>query len=98
MAFSREQIKIAKRDKLPLVQIRVDERYCDPPGGSVEMAGVVTQAYADLVSKLRRKWPHEEGDDDDWSAESWKSAALTTLALAFCLGVTYFGVVLSCQH
>ncbi len=62
MAFSRELIRIAKQQKLPLVYICVDERYCDPAGFSIEMRGAPPQGYADAVTDLRRNWPREEED------------------------------------
>jgi MoxR-like ATPase len=59
MSFSREQIRAAKRLKLPLIEIRIDDRYSkqDGVGEWIAYAGVATQEFANRARELQLAWP-----------------------------------------
>jgi len=50
--MSRKNMDHAKKNKLPLVKISIDKRFCDPKGGSVSLDGTCNLKTAKRLTKL----------------------------------------------
>lgn len=52
MSFSRRAHKVAKEQKLPLVQFVMDLRYCDPPGEMADFNGPLPEDTESIIRTM----------------------------------------------